>query len=173
MKKHLFLPIVFTFVFSINIFAQWNDAGKFNAWTSASFSRKNNASKKTPYLREVRTGRNQGFDRVVFEFTGDIPRYQIEYIEPPIVGTADEEVKVKGKFFVSINLQSLPYPDDEKLGEVRMPTDYKNAYSLAEITQIEWFEGTRWYVIGLKAKKMFRVQQLKNPARLVIDFKNQ
>ena len=172
MKKHLFLLFGFIFVFSINIFAQWNDAGKFNAWTSQTFSRKNTAGKKTPYLREIRTGRNQGFDRLVFEFTGDIPRYQIEYITPPIVGTADEEVKVKGKYFVSINLQSLPYPDDEKLGEVRRLIDYKNSYSLSEISEIEWFEGTRWYVIGLKAKKLFRVQQLKNPTRLVVDFKN-
>lgn len=172
MKKHLFLLIGLIVVFAVNASAQWNDAGKFNAWTSAAFSRKNKASKKTPYLREIRSARNQGFDRVVFEFTGDIPRYQIEYIKAPIVGTADEEVKVKGKFFVSINLQSLPYPDDEKLGEVKMLTDYKNAYAISEITQIEWFEGTRWYVVGLTAKKLYRVQQLKNPTRLVIDFKN-
>ncbi len=171
MKKQLLPLIGLIVIFAVNICAQWNDAGKFNAWTSATFSRKNNASKKTPYLREIRSARNQGFDRVVFEFTGDIPRYQIEYITAPITGTSDEEVKVKGKYFVSINLQNLPYPDDEKLGEVKMLTDYKNAYSLAEITQIEWFEGTRWYVVGLKAKKLYRVQQLKNPTRLVIDFK--
>ena len=171
MKKQLFLLANLVIICAVNASAQWKDAGKFNAWTSASFSRKNNASKATPYLREIRQARNKGFDRVVFEFTGDIPPYQIEYITPPIVGTADEEVKVKGKYFVSINLQSLPYPDDEKLGEVKMLTDLKNSYSLAEITQIEWFEGTRWYVVGLKSKKLYRIQQLKNPARLVIDFK--
>jgi len=171
MKKQLVLLIGFIVVFALNASAQWGDAGKFSTWTSATFSRKNNASKKTPYLREIRSARNQGFDRVVFEFTGDIPRYQIEYITPPIVGTADEEVKVRGKYFVSINLQSLPYPDDEKLADVGMITDFKTAYAVSELREIEWFEGTRWYVVGLKAKKLYRVQQLKNPTRLVIDFK--
>lgn len=171
MKKHLLLLVGIIAVFAFNAPAQWKDSGKFNVWTSTSVTRENGTIKQTPYLREIRSARNKGFDRVVFEFTGDIPPYLIEYITPPIVGTADEEVKVAGKAFLSITLQNLPYPEDEKLGEVKMPTGYKNSYSLTAIRQIEWFEGTRWYVVGLKAKKLFRVQQLKNPTRLVVDVK--
>ena len=39
-------------------------------------------------LRAVRVGRNQGYERIVFEFAGDtVPGYQVAWVEPPI--TAD------------------------------------------------------------------------------------
>jgi len=171
MKKLFIFTILLTSVFVSGAFAQWKDGGKLNSWTSQTISRRNDNSTETTYLKEIRTAKNKGFDRVVFEFTGDTPRYQIEYIKPPITGTADTEIKVKGKFFISVNLQSLPYPDDEKLGKVNMTGDWLKTSAVSEIREAEWFEGVRWYVIGLKAKKLYRVQQLKNPTRLVIDFK--
>jgi hypothetical protein len=171
MKKILLLTILSSIVFVAQTFAQWEDRGKLNAWTSARVSRQNKDSRETPYLKEVRVAKNNGFDRIVFEFRGDIPRYFIEYIKPPITGTADEEIKVSGKFFVSITLQTLPYPDDEKLAEAKIPEGKLNLPVISEVREIEWFEGDRPFAIGLKAKKLYRVQQLKNPARLVVDFK--
>ena len=171
MKKILLFTILISSFLVSNAVAQWDDSGKLNAWTSNIVSRKNKESKETPYLKEVRVAKNKGYDRLVFEFLGDIPRYRIEYIKPPITGTADEEIKVSGKFFVSILLQTLPYPDDEKFPEAKVPTGKLNFPVISEVREIEWFEGDRPFAIGLKAKKLYRVQQLKNPARLVIDFK--
>ena len=34
------------------------------------------------------------------------------------------------------------------------------------------FEGIQDFVIGVKAEKLYRVQELSNPTRLVIDFKH-
>src|SRR4051812_25644495 len=37
-------------------------------------------------LRSVREARNEGFDRVVFEFDGaQVPGYQLEYVDKPII----------------------------------------------------------------------------------------
>jgi hypothetical protein len=171
MKKLFILAILLMLAASSQISAQWNDAGKFNVWTAQTFSRLNDDSRETPYLKEVRVARNKGFDRVVFEFTGDIPRYLIQYVKPPISGTADVEIKVNGKFFVQIEMLTLPYPDDEKLAETKIPEGKLNFPVISEIKEIEWFEGSRPFVVGLRAKKLFRVQQLKNPTRLVIDFR--
>jgi len=171
MRKLFIFTALLISIFTSTVFAQWKDSGKLNAWTSNTISRQNENSKETPYLKEVRVAKNKGFDRVVFEFIGDIPRYQIEYIKPPITGTADEEIKVSGKYFVSVDLQLLPYPDDEKLGNAKIPKGKLNFPAISEVREIEWFEGYRPFAIGLKAKKLFRVQQLTNPTRLVIDFK--
>ena len=171
MKKLFIWAIFLTGVFAVNAFAQWDDAGKLNAWTSARVARANKDSRETPYLKEVRVAKNKGYDRLVFEFLGDIPRYFIEYINPPITGTADEEIKVSGRYFVSITLQTLPYPDDEKLAGAKIPEGKLNLPVISEVREIEWFEGDRPFAVGLKARKLYRVQQLKNPTRLVIDFK--
>jgi hypothetical protein len=172
MKKLLVLTILFVTVFASDVFGQWMDGGKLNVWTSRKISRRNDASQETAYLKEVRVAKNKGFDRVVFEFIGDIPRYQIQYVKPPIVGTADEEIKVSGKFFVDINLQMLPYPEDENFPDAKIPEGKLNLPVIMEVKEIEWFEGVRPFVVGLKAKKLYRVSQLKNPTRLVIDFKH-
>jgi len=44
--------------------------------------------------------------------------------------------------------------------------------TLMQIQQGVWFEGIQDFIIGVKAKKSFRVQELSNPSRLVIDFKH-
>jgi hypothetical protein len=171
MKKLFISTLLFILAAASGVAAQWSDDGKLNVWTSAAVSRQNKNSKATPYLKDVRVAKNKGFDRVVFEFRGDIPHYRVEYTKPPISGTADEEIKVNGKFFVYVNLHSLPYPDDEKLAEAKIPSGKLNFAIVSEVREIEWFEGDRPFVIGLNAKKPFRVRQLDNPARLVIDFK--
>jgi hypothetical protein len=174
MKKLLIVSLFTIFAAASSAFAQYEDKGKLNAWTAVPVARHNKNSKALPYLREIRTAKNKGFDRLVFEFTGDIPRYYIEFVKPPIFGTADEEVKVSGKYFMTVTLSGLPFPEpgEEELGEVKFLDNKPNLPVLQEILGIEWFEGDRPFAIGLKAKKLYRVQQLKNPTRLVIDFKH-
>jgi hypothetical protein len=171
MKNILLFTILLGTLLVSNALAQTDDSGKLNVWTSKLVLRQNKESQETAYLKEVRVAKNKGFDRVVFEFLGDIPHYRIEYIEPPIINTADQEIKVSGNFFVRIIIHSLPYPEDEKFPEAKIPTGKLNFPVISEVREIEWFEGDRELAVGLKAKKLYRVRQLKNPTRLIIDFK--
>jgi hypothetical protein len=41
-----------------------------------------------------------------------------------------------------------------------------------DIKTVDWFENFFSFAVGLKAKKAFRVRELSNPTRLVIDFKH-
>ncbi len=150
--------------------AQWTDHGRLNTWALSRVSRAANYEDLI-YLKAVRVSKNKGFDRIVFEFTGGLPRYQIEYVRSGSFETTGETfVNVGGKAFLDVNLQTLPYPekgdDDTKIpaGNLKLPV-------FREIKEIEWFEGVRNFGIGLNAKKMFRVQELTDPYRLVIDFK--
>ena len=50
-------------------------------------------------------------------------------------------------------------------GKLKLP-------AVAQIEQREFFEGFFDFVIGVNGRKLFRVTELTNPARLVIDFKH-
>lgn len=170
MRKLFIFTILIICAACSTVFSQWENEGKLNAWTLGTISRHNNYV-KDPFLKDVRVARNKGFDRVVFEFTGDMPRFQIQYVKPPIFGTGEDEIKVSGKYFVEINLQTLIFPEDENYKYA--PIEQKNLKLpvISEVQEIEWFEGVRPFAVGLRSKKGFRVQQLKNPTRLVVDFK--
>ena len=172
--KKLFIAAVLTMIgLSSTAFGQWKDVGKFNMWTSATFSRQNSESSETPYLKNVRVGKNDGFDRIVFEFTGDIPRYQIKFVKAAdLIATGEDLIKVGGKFFVEVDFQMMPYPEPaDKIADVVLPKGNQKLPTFNEVKEIEWFEGYRSFAVGLNAKKEFRVLQLKNPTRLAIDFK--
>ena len=152
--------------------AQWQDAGKLNVWTTATVSRITNSADSI-YLTRVRAAKNDGFDRIVFEFTGGMPSYQIEYVKSGVFeNTGEQKIRVGGKAFLDVNLQSLPYPESKTAKDAAIPKGNQKLAVFNEIREIEWFEGVRDFGIGLNAKRQFRVQELLNPIRLVIDFKH-
>lgn len=81
-------------------------------------------------------------------------------------------MKISGKAFVEVTFYSVPYhdapPSEYKLNypkeELKMPV-------IQEIKNSDWFEGGLAFAIGLKAKKLYRVQEFSNPTRLAVDFK--
>jgi len=169
--------IILAFLFSVLLLvsgasAQWQDVGKLNTWTYKTISRAANNYEDSIYLKHVRIAKGNGYDRLVFEFTGGIPRYLVEPSKKgSFENTAEEFVKVGGKSFVYVNLQTLPYPENDK-DDAKIPSGNQHLPVFNEITEIEWFEGVRDFGIGLNARKMFRVQEFTNPYRLVIDFKH-
>jgi hypothetical protein len=167
--------IVFGFLLTVSLVstaaAQYENKGSLNAWTSKVVSRPKQQGELG--FVKIKVGKNQGFDRVVFEFKGDLPSYEVNYVKPPIpFSETDEFVKISGKAFVEVSFNTVPYPDDSpenyKLEflarELKMPV-------VQEIKNSDWFEGSLAFAIGLKAKKLYRVQELSNPARLAVDFK--
>jgi hypothetical protein len=172
MKNTIILVILLIAASAAGVSAQWNDAGKLNTWTYKTISRAANNYEDSIYLKHVRTAKGNGYDRLVFEFTGGIPRYLVESKKSgSFENTAEEFVKVGGKAFIYVNLQTLPYPDNIK-DDAKVPSGNQHLPVFNEIKEIEWFEGVRDFGIGLNARKMFRVQELTDPYRLVIDFKN-
>jgi hypothetical protein len=128
------------------------------------------ASLKPVTLREVREGLNEGFDRVVFQFDGEqVPGYQLEYIDKPVIkcGSGDP-TELAGQGWLQVRLQPAQAHADGKA----TVTERERKPKLSVIEELELtcdFEGEATWVLGVKKPNKYRVLELKEPTRLVVD----
>lgn len=172
--------IVIAFIFSVltvsTTVAQFPNKGKLNTWTTGTVSRTHEGT-GTTYVRSVRVGRHQTFDRVVFEFAGSMPNYQVEYLRGRFYENEGgrQRIKIAGNAFVQVNLNLIPTDEEQmKLREQAsfIPKGRLKFRSVWELDEAGLFEGYYDFLLGIRARKPFRVSELSNPLRLVIDFKN-
>lgn len=125
----------------------------------------------TGLLRAVRSARNAGWDRVVFEFEGaGLPPYHVEYVDRPVVhcGSGDP-VPVAGDGWLQVRFNGAAAHTEK--GEVTV-AERERKLTLPVLRELELtcdFEGEVTWVLGVARPNPFRVQELKNPARLVVD----
>lgn len=155
--------------------AQFPNNGKLNTWTTRVVSRRH--ATETTYLRSVRVGRQQTFDRVVFEFSGAMPNYRVEYLKSRFYedegGT--HRIKIAGNVFMEVNFSVIPADEEQmRLREQKdfIPIGRLKLRSVRELEEAGLFEGYYDFLLGISARKPFRVTELSDPLRLVIDFKN-
>ena len=165
----LLLPVL-----AISAVAQYKNAGKLNAWTTDDVQRRHEDEIAASSLCNVRIAKNKGFDRVVFEFDAGKPDYVIQYLPSNIYSSdaGDEKIKIAGKVFMQVSIYGMAHLDDLPCKLESYPEGRQNFPALQQIDAEVWFEGIRDFLIGVRAKKPFRVQELTNPSRLVIDFKH-
>ena len=145
----------------------------------AGFSMTEQASPGWPALgpdlgvgRESRVGRHEGYDRVVYEFTGpDAPNYRVHYVDRPIGDGSGAPVAVAGDVWLEVLVTSLGIPGesaptaDDPLPETLRGTGIAAADAL-------WggFEGVGQAFIGLDGEQRpFTVSTATNPSRLIVD----
>lgn len=121
-------------------------------------------------LRSVRTARNEGFDRVVFEFQGAIPAHRVEYVDRPVrkCGSGDA-TRVAGDGWLRVRFTPAQAHTDDGRPTV---TQRERSLSLPVLREIELtcdFEGEVTWVIGVASPNRYRVLTLSGPARLVVD----
>ena len=125
-------------------------------------------------LREIRTAEQNGFDRVVFEFDGpEIPNYKIEYVDKPVYqcGSGDA-VPVAGDGWLEIRFN--PANAHTEAGQPTI-SDRERRLSLPVLKELEItcdFEAEVAAVLGVSSPNRFRVLNLSDPARVVIDVKH-
>ena len=125
-------------------------------------------------LRAVRAARNTGFDRVVFEFSGqDLPGYQIGYATEPVraCGTGDA-VPLAGVGRLVVRLE--PAQAHDALGRVTID-ERESAPGLSmvkEMKQVCDFEGQVEWALGLAARRRFRVLEASDPLRVIVDVRH-
>jgi hypothetical protein len=129
----------------------------------------------TAELVDVRTGRHDGYERVVFEFSTDfVPGFTVGYVEGPI--TADPSglpVSVSGDSYISVRMSSAA--GFETSGSSFQET-YTGATSISpgypaiqSVVETGDFEGVLNWVIGVRTRPAFKVTTLSNPTRVVVD----
>jgi hypothetical protein len=166
MNKHFqsIITVFFSIIALVSIASAQlglKNEGKLNVWTDNLVQRQHG---KDGCLSQIRVAKNKGFDRMVFEYKGGLNSYSF-YFLPSDLNAEGEKIRIAGKVFMNIDLYGHPckstdYPE----GKLKLPM-------LQEITG-GLFECDVQLTVGLSADNLYRVQELKNPARLVIDFKH-
>jgi hypothetical protein len=123
-------------------------------------------------LAAIRAARHPGYDRVVFQFEGaQVPGYRIEYVREITLGESDDQyLALEGRALVEATFQGTA-SDDYRPGTQTVPD--KLTPDLGQVQQIglaEDWEGVVRLGVGLDHRAGFRVLELRDPARVVVDF---
>jgi hypothetical protein len=127
-------------------------------------------------LGNVRTGRHECFDRVVFEFDEPANGYRVEYVSElrtdgegrrlHVAGGAILRVILKASVFDQLGHLHYARADGDRVADVRgYPT-------LRDVVYGGCFEGQTTFGVGVRARLPFRVFSLGGPgssSRIVLD----
>ena len=161
----------------LSVPAQIDNVGTLNTWTTNPFSRGHNSSNRASYIKVVRAAKQTGFDRVVYEFEGPFPNYRIEYLNGRLYDTeaGRQHIRQAGNVFLQINFFMIPTGDEQlKFTDAKnfVPRGRLMMPSLQSVKDKVLFEGYYDFLMGVSSRKPYRVTELSNPSRLVIDFKH-
>jgi hypothetical protein len=121
-------------------------------------------------VSDIRVGRHDGFDRVVFEVGGTgTPGWDVRYVDAASSQGSGDPIEVDGSAVLQVTLTGAGYPYDTGVdeftgGPVSGDTDV--------VTEVVWdatFEGTSVAFVGTTGETPFRVYRLDGPTRVVLE----
>jgi hypothetical protein len=121
-------------------------------------------------LVAVRAGRHAGFDRVVFELDGTLPGYRVQYVPKVVQDGSGFPVALAGKAFVQVVLTPTNAHLDS--GAPSWPGPKRFSPGFPAVRQVAFagdFEGYVTFGLGISQPSGFRVTELRNPSRIVVD----
>jgi hypothetical protein len=127
----------------------------------------------SPKLTTLRAGRHAGYDRVVFQLDGPIPSYySVRYVPVVHLDGSGDPLQLRGAAFLEVIIRAPTH--DEQYRPVLSPTRLRPDFpTLREVHAPGSFEGQTTAGIGVADRAPFRVLELTNPTRIVIDLKTQ
>lgn len=123
-------------------------------------------------IQSVQSACCEGFDRLVFAVDGiHEPTYTIGYAQPPFTDCGSGNTHaVPGNAWLTIKMTPAQGHGD---GQTTLPRE--TSYQCPNLRHLSItcdFEAELTFVVGLNAKKPYRVIELQNPTRLVVDIKH-
>jgi hypothetical protein len=123
-------------------------------------------------VTDIRLGRHDGFDRVVFEVGGDgTPGWDVRYVDAPASQGSGDAVAVAGEAVLQVTVTGTGYPMDTGVEEWSGPDPLRGT-DTEVVTEVAWdgtFEGTSVAFVGTTGRTPFRVYLLEGPARVVLE----
>ena len=126
-----------------------------------------------PMLVAIRTGRHGGYDRVVVQFDHALPSWRIGYVTQMTDDARGAPVALAGRAF--LRLVANPAWDHDQTRPPYPPTYTGPGVvtprhpTLVQVRYLGEWEGYLTFGLGLSHRAGFRVQELHQPSRLVID----
>lgn len=121
-------------------------------------------------LVAVRNGTRDGFDRVVFEFKERVPGYHIEYIDQPVRQCGSGNVTpMAGDGWLEVRMFLANAHTEAGLSTVAERERAPNLPVLSELELTCDFEAVVTWVLGVESPNRYRVRELSNPPRIVVD----
>lgn len=146
------------------------DAPAFPADTSADTADPSGEARVT--VTDIRIGRHDGFDRVVFEVGGEgTPGWDVRYVDEASSQGSGEPIEVAGDAILQVTLTGVGYPYDTGVEEWASDGPVTGA-GTQTVTELVWdatFEGTSVTFVGTSAEVPFRVYLLEGPTRVVVE----
>jgi hypothetical protein len=125
-------------------------------------------------ITDVRIGTHDGYDRVVFEFTGGLPEASLERAEPPFTHDASgEPIDVAGESFLRLIMRGGTKQQEDGTSSYEGPTDFDPGHpALIDLVEGGDFEAQSTWYFGLDAESCVRVLTLDGEPRIVIDIEH-
>lgn len=148
-----------------------DDIGDDGAFTT---TRVSTPPEERGLLVAVRHASHGDVYRVVFEFDGGVPGYDVRFAERPIVqdGSGDE-IAVGGAAVLTVDFEPSSAVDLQGEDAVETYTGPKriavDSPQVAEIVRVGDFEGQLVWALGIAAGAEYRVTALTGPPRVVVD----
>ncbi|MEE2033443.1 AMIN-like domain-containing (lipo)protein [Rhodococcus chondri] len=124
-------------------------------------------------VTEIRTGRHDGFDRVVYELGGTgTPGWRVGYVDNPTQDGSGNPVTVAGGATIQVLIDGSAYPFDSGVEPYDGPDPVlaDPGGSVVEVSGSGVFEGVTQSFIGVaEPGTAFSVFSLTGPTRLVVD----
>jgi len=127
-------------------------------------------------LTAVRLAGHPGYDRLVFEFRGAVPGYEVKYADGPVIADpSGETVTIAGDHALLIRMEPASGMDltttpivDTYTGPDRVTA--KDTTVVREAVLTGDFEAVLNWAVGVDGEPPFVVRTMTGPSRLVIDF---
>jgi hypothetical protein len=123
-------------------------------------------------VTDIRIGRHDGFDRVVFETDGTgTPGWDVRYVDAANSQGSGDDIQVDGGAILQVTINGVGLPADTGVEEYSGP-DRLSSGDAQVVTEVVWdstFEGTSVAFAGVTEKTPFRVYLLEGPARVVLE----
>jgi len=127
-------------------------------------------------IANVRTGRHDCFDRVVFDFDGTADGYRVEYVSEFRTDGAGRRLDVAGGAILRVSLAANVFDELGHLHYARADGDHvadvRGYQTLRDVVFGGCFEGQTSFGVGVRARLPFRVFTLAGPgskSRIVLD----
>lgn len=140
-----------------------------DAWDTTPVAVTHNVA-PTPAVIDVRVAEHARFDRVVIDLRGMVPGYDVRYVRTLRYDGSGERVPLRGQAFLAVRLSPARAHDAAGDSVYRGPRLRQYQFpALRGAAFTGDFEGRVSFGLALRSRDTFRVFELRQPNRIVID----